>query len=315
MSAKPLSHTLIDGVTFSYPAPTISGISAWINSPPQNLQQLHGKVVLIDFWTYSCINCIRTLPYLKNWYQLYHKAGLEIIGIHSPEFAFEHNLSNVQNAVTKFGILYPVALDNQFVTWQNYQNAYWPAQYLIDKQGQVVYQHVGEGDDEIIENNIRVLLGMSTHTPSINALPKTAVTILNQTPETYLGYARAERFASPEAMKEDQPALYHYPVTLGKDEWALQGTWLINRDKIVAMTAGSAIKLHFNAAKVFAVMGSISHPIVVNFKLNNNVKENTVTVSHDQLYSLTTYPKAQEATIEMIATTPGLVIYTFTFGN
>jgi thiol-disulfide isomerase/thioredoxin len=154
------SLSLQNGVATPYAAPPISGISSWINSDPIQLSELQGKVVLIEFWTYTCINCKRTLPYVIDWYAKYHHAGLIIIGVHSPEFDFEKTRSHVQEAVQKEGILFPVAQDNQFETWRNYNNNYWPAQYLIDKKGNVVYQHFGEGDYSITENNIRLLLGM-----------------------------------------------------------------------------------------------------------------------------------------------------------
>ena len=155
-----LSGDLLNGLSQPYPAPPIVGIDAWINSPPLQLADLKGKVVLIDFWTYSCINCIRTLPYIKDWYAKYHDKGLVIIGVHTPEFEFEKNLDNVKNAVKAFNILYPVALDSHYATWKSFQNQYWPAHFLIDKAGNIVYEHFGEGDYAITEHNIRYLLGL-----------------------------------------------------------------------------------------------------------------------------------------------------------
>jgi thiol-disulfide isomerase/thioredoxin len=154
-------HSLVNALPTAYPAPEIEGIEQWINSPPLNIKSLHGQVVLINFWTFACYNCQNTLPYFNQWYDKYHDKGLVIIGIHSPEFEYESNLSNVQNAVIKDGIKYPVALDNHFTTWRNYQNKYWPARYLIDKKGNVVYSHFGEGDYEKTENNIRYSLGIN----------------------------------------------------------------------------------------------------------------------------------------------------------
>src|SRR5579862_5118600 len=149
-----LPLSLQNGLATPYIAPSIDGIDAWINSEPLQINDLRGKVVLIDFWTYSCINCMRTLPYLNDWYRKYHDKGLVIIGVHTPEFDFEKNLDNVKNAVLQDGIKYPVALDSHFVTWQKYNNQYWPAHYLIDKKGYVVYTHFGEGEYDITENNI-----------------------------------------------------------------------------------------------------------------------------------------------------------------
>src|SRR5262249_35582634 len=158
----------------------------WINSPPLTLAELRGKVVLIDFWTYSCINCLRTLPYIKDWYEKYHDKGLVIIGVHTPEFEFEHDVNNVKAAVQKLGILYPVALDNNFATWLAFNNRYWPAHYLINQDGVVVYTHFGEGEYDVTENNIRYLLGIKTKV----TMPATEENPYDryQTAETYFGF-------------------------------------------------------------------------------------------------------------------------------
>lgn len=304
------TEALINGLEHPYPAPEIAGISAWINSPPLILQGLQGKVVLIDFWTYSCINCIRTLPYLKKWYAKYHHLGFEIIGVHSPEFEFEHDLNNVKNAVVKDGILYPVALDNQFETWQNFHNEYWPAHYLIDKSGRVVYEHFGEGEYDVTENNIRFLLGL-------NNLPMNSTEenySSSQTPETYLGYEREERFSSNESVNKYAAVTYTYPVDLPTDHWALKGKWRILPDKIIAMQAGAAIKLHFNAGKIYAVMGAYNAKTTVKVLLDNKLIS-TINVGRQQLYTLTQLNRSSEGTIELISSSPGLQIYTFTFGS
>ena len=140
------------------PAPEFTGIDNWLNSPPLSMQQLRGKVVLVDFWTYTCINCIRTLPYVKSWHEKYKDKGLVVVGVHTPEYPFERSTSNVQSAIKRLGIPYPVAQDNRYATWQAYSNQYWPAVYLIDKQGQVVYTHFGEGAYQETEAKIRALL-------------------------------------------------------------------------------------------------------------------------------------------------------------
>jgi cytochrome c biogenesis protein CcdA/thiol-disulfide isomerase/thioredoxin len=311
------SH-LVNGLQHPYPAPPIEGITAWINSPPLKLDDFKGKVVLIDFWTYSCINCIRTLPYLKAWYDQYHALGLEIIGIHSPEFQFEQNLENVQQSVEKLGIPYPVALDNQFITWQNYHNEYWPAHYLIDQTGQVVYEDFGEGEYDVTENNIRFLLGL--HAGTTQAIEEHYSAF--ETPETYLGYARAENFDG-KALK-NQSALYRYPSELSSHHWALQGKWIIDADKIISANAGASIKIHFDAGKVYAVMGSDGKPIAVKLLLNGlpltheqgqDVVESQIEVNQDRLYALIQFNQESEGTLELIALSPGLEIYTFTFGG
>lgn len=307
---------LVNGLLNPYKAPEITGIEAWINTPPLNTSQLKNKVVLIDFWTYSCINCIRTLPYLKSWYAQYHNLGFTIIGVHSPEFQFEHDLNNVKNAVMKFGILYPVALDNQFSTWRNYHNQYWPAHYLINKDGYIVYQSFGEGEYDITENNIRYLLGLHG---AAKGIPSEQSFSIEQTPETYFGYARAKNFTSPEKVGQNSISLYSYPNSLNKNEWALQGEWIINSDKIVAASVGASIKINFVASHVYAVMGA---PKKIKLKIRFNsakqpskdVFNKEITVSTQQLYPLLNFPNPTAGTLEIISESPGLELYTFTFG-
>jgi cytochrome c biogenesis protein CcdA/thiol-disulfide isomerase/thioredoxin len=318
----PNSTSLMSGLDQSYQAPQIAGIAAWINSKPLQLSMLKNKVVLIDFWTYSCINCIRTLPYLKDWYAKYHDQGLVIIGIHSPEFEFEHNVDNVKNAVTKYGITYPVALDNNFVTWRNFKNQYWPAHYLINKNGDVVYVRFGEGEYDVTEHNIRYLLGLKE--PVKTAIAENSY-ITKQTPEIYLGYARAQGFANQGEEIKNRSSIYMYPSILTEDSWALQGNWIVYADKIVAASAGAAIKLHFNAGKVYAVMGVTSgNKINVKLLLNGelltqqkgaDVSASQVAVGRYQLYSLINFHQENDNTLELIAASPGLEMYTFTFGN
>jgi len=315
------THHLEDGLKRPYAAPDIAGIEAWINSKPLQLDQLKGKVVLIDFWTYSCINCVRSLPYIKDWYAKYHKEGLVVIGVHTPEFDFEKNLENVKNSVSKYGIEYPVALDNNFVTWRNFKNQFWPAHYLINKEGEVVYTHFGEGDYDITENNIRFLLGMNKALPE---LPEKEVETQNQTPETYLGYARVERFSSPDSMELNQSKTYHFPPELREHDWALQGDWIVKEQQITAASPNAAIKIHFNAEKVYAVMGNKNKPITVKVLLNgeqvisqkgSDVKNSSVIVNNQGLYSLIDLKRSESGVLELIATEPDLEVFTFTFGK
>lgn len=308
-------NSLIDGI-HPYPAPKIAGITAWINSAPLTLSQLNGKVVLIDFWTYSCINCLRTLPYLKDWYKKYHSQGFEIIGIHAPEFDFEKNLENVQTAVAKEKIEYPVALDNAYITWQNYNNSYWPAHYLINKNGEVVYTHFGEGAYAETENNIRFLLGLNQM--NIN-IPESQEFFKRQTPETYLGYSRAVSYASPETVLKNSAQTYHYPATLNENEWALQGKWIINSENIIAAEKNAGIKLAFHASKVFIVMGSSTRtPIHISIIVSNaethSQTQTNLTVTEHTLYPVVNLTSASSRIIELITDSPGLELYTFTFG-
>jgi cytochrome c biogenesis protein CcdA/thiol-disulfide isomerase/thioredoxin len=316
---------LIGGLSKPYPAPEIGGITAWINSPALTLSELKGKVVLIDFWTYSCINCIRSLPYPKDWYAKYHDKGFEIIGVHTPEFDFEKSVTNVKNAVASDGILYPVALDNNYITWQNFHNQYWPAQYLINKEGEVVYQHFGEGEDDVMENNIRFLLGLNIITNK-TAIPATFPEYTpHQTPETYFGYTRAANYASPQNITENIKADYTFPSALHTHAWALQGKWTVTADNIIAGGRDASLKIHFHAKQVYVVMGTDNNrTIPVKILLNGNpvvqyagkqVTDSTVTVSAHQLYSLLDFDKPEDGVLELVSPFDGLEIYTFTFGN
>jgi cytochrome c biogenesis protein CcdA/thiol-disulfide isomerase/thioredoxin len=305
-----------------YQAPKIEGIEAWINSPPLQIDELKGKVVLIDFWTYSCINCVRTLPYLKDWYKKYHDKGLVIIGIHTPEFDFEKNKLNVEQAVKQNGIEYPVALDNQFTTWNNFSNHYWPAQYLINQEGKVVYQHLGEGDDDVIENNIRFLLNIGVPAKKTDLGPLNNPYFI--TPETYLGYARANEHLSP-SLVHDKTALYQAPQQLSSNAWGLKGSWQVSADKITSTQANAAVEIHFNARKVFVVMGKNTDvPTKVNVLLNSkplltnqgkDVSKGSIMVNQDSIYEVLNLPKLSSGVLQISPDQPGLEIYTFTFGS
>jgi len=301
---------LQDGLAMPFPAPEFKGISNWINSKPLQISELKGKVVLIDFWAYSCINCIRTLPYLLDWYNKYHAQGLEIIGIHSPEFDFERDLNNVQMAVQQYGIKYPVALDNQFATWKNYNNQFWPSHYLINHNGDIVYEHFGEGNYDVTENNIRFLLGIKDPIATNANQPEHN---LSQTPETYLGYSRIDNFSSIGSLVKDQIANYSFPDELSKNAWALKGEWTIAAEKSVSAAPNAAIKLHFSAKKIFAVMGVAENSVTVTIEYDN--KKHTIQVTTHNLYTLLELPQTVDGIIEITAAAAGLELYTFTFGN
>lgn len=318
----PMTHAL----ETPYAVPEIDGIAGWINSKPLRLADWRGKVVLVDFWTYSCINCLRTLPYITGWYNKYHTQGLEIIGIHAPEFAFEKKSENVQKAVQRFGIHYPVALDNELTTWANFKNQYWPAHYLIDRQGRVVYTHFGEGQYDVTENNIRALLGMAEKVAVPVVLTSEPQSFApSPTHETYLGYRRAENFSNSGEAKMDVPGTYMFPEALPLHRWALSGSWHIGAESIRAAAPGAALRLHFAARKVFLVLGSttgsaVMARILLNGKPLANMegvdgRDGMLTVDHDKLYTLLDQGMAQEGVLEIQAMTPGLQAYAFTFGN
>jgi cytochrome c biogenesis protein CcdA/thiol-disulfide isomerase/thioredoxin len=255
-------------------APLLVGATHWINSPPLTDAQLRGKVVLVDFWTYSCINCLRTLPYLKAWDEKYRAQGLVILGVHAPEFAFEKDINNVERAVRDLGITYPVALDNNYAIWNSYQNRYWPAHYLIDASGYIRHQHFGEGAYAETEQMIQTLLkeanqklALNQELVNVQGVGATAAAAANErSPETYLGYARQENFASPEAVRPDKIARYSTPRKLETHEWALRGNWLIGEESALLKTSGGSISFRFQGRDLHLVLAS-RHGKPLRFKV------------------------------------------------
>ncbi|MFZ2161428.1 MAG: cytochrome c biogenesis protein DipZ [Sideroxyarcus sp.] len=245
-------------------APSMSGATHWLNSPPLDDAMLRGKVVLVDFWTYSCINCLRTLPYLKAWDEKYRAQGLVIIGVHAPEFAFEKDIKNVEQAVGELGIKYPVAIDNQFAIWNAYENQYWPAHYLIDARGRIRHQHFGEGAYAETELRIQALLKEANKDVAVNndfvEVQGTGATAaaedMERSPETYLGYARMENFASLEPLKIENPARYTAPRTLKLNQWALSGSWQVTGESATLKEQGGAISFRFRGRDLHLVMGA-----------------------------------------------------------
>lgn len=295
-----------------YPAPEFAGLEAWLNSEPLTMQSLKGKVVLIDFWTYSCINCIRTLPYITKWDRTYRDQGLVIVGVHAPEFEFEKKKTNVESAIASHNIEYPVALDNRLDTWTEFKNRYWPAHYLIDQQGRVVYTHFGEGNYAETENNIRYLLGLNE---KAEVEPEASATSRDQSPETYLGYARAKNFASPEIMKRDAAQTYTAPEFIPADHWALSGAWHIGPEHITAQESGASLQYNFTAGKVFLVLGTKSRtPVKVTLKLNGELYKTLIVDGHT-LYTLVDQDAVKNGLLGITADSPGLEAYAFTFGK
>jgi cytochrome c biogenesis protein CcdA/thiol-disulfide isomerase/thioredoxin len=290
------------------PAPDFAGISSWLNSPPLTMKELRGKVVLVDFWTYSCINCLRTLPHLRTWYAAYRKDGFEIVGVHTPEFAFEHVLSNVRSATHRFDVTWPVALDNDYGTWQAYSNQYWPAEYLIDRSGHVRRADFGEGQYDQMEAAIRALLaedGMNV-TRQMTAVADTTPTEA-MTPETYLGWQRLADYAgSP--LHRDTAADYRFPGTIGQNGLAYGGRWTVGPSRIVA-GKGAAIRLHFHARDVYIVLGGKGHVE----SLVDGKPVGSFTVDSDRLYTAVSGATTRDAILEL-RFTPGVDAYSFTFG-
>ena len=305
-SRSPEMVGLQEGLAQPYPAPQIAVNAQWLNSSPLKIPELKGKVVLVDFWTYSCINCLRTLPYITQWDEKYREKGLVIIGVHAPEFAFEKETSNVKKAIAAHGIKYPVAMDNGFATWENYKNRYWPTHYLIDKEGQVVYTHFGEGKYDVMEHNIRHLLGLEGSVAREEAAPASK----QLTPEIYLGRARAKKFAN---FLHEGKADYHVPPELEPHHWAIGGSWTADKEKLVAGPGGK-LRLNFTARKVFLVMGSPDgKPITVDISLNGQ-PHRTVVVTGSKLYTLIEQAEEVQGIMDLMPRTPGLAVYAFTFG-
>jgi cytochrome c biogenesis protein CcdA/thiol-disulfide isomerase/thioredoxin len=282
------------------PAPAFAGISHWFNSEELTIRGLRGKVVLIDFWTYSCINCIRTLPRLKAWDRRYRDNGLVIVGVHTPEFAFEKDPGNVGRAVRSFGIRYPVALDPDNETWRNYYNAYWPAHYLIDKSGRIRSVHYGEGEYVRTENEIRTLLGMPATASGKNEDRVEAIT-----PETYLGWDRAERFAGEPDLATDRTRTYRAHA-LEDDEWSFDGEWRVTGQRSIA-GRDARIKLRFRASKVFIVAGGKG-----TIRASAHSGARSVDVDEYKLYTVRSGSLANDVlTLEVSS---GVEVYSFTFG-
>ncbi|MEQ1533113.1 MAG: cytochrome c biogenesis protein DipZ [Sideroxydans sp.] len=318
-------------------APPLAGATQWLNSTPLTQESLRGKVVLVDFWTYSCINCLRTLPYLKAWDEKYRDSGLVIIGVHAPEFAFEKDQANVENAVRELGIKYPVAMDNDYAIWNAYKNEYWPAHYLIDAQGKIRHQHFGEGAYAETEQMIQTLLkeANSSNADLANELVNVTGSGVSaaasaersdRSPETYLGFAREEGWASRESLLMDENGDYSTPQQLSKDRWALQGKWLVSEQSATLHSTTGALSYRFFARDVHLVMGSHSgKPIRFKVTLDGKVlnanhgvdtdAQGFGKVNEQRLYQLVRQAGAlQEHTLRIEFLDADAEVFAFTFG-
>jgi len=301
------------------PAPQFQGLTNWINSPPLTLSHLKGKVVLVDFWTYSCINCIRSIPYVEKWYQSYNEKGLVVVGVSTPEFAFEHNPTNVSAAVKRDGITYPVALDNNYDTWNAYDNDSWPADYLIDKTGNIRYVSLGEGDYATTEKAIQILLGINQplKTPTSN-VPISS----NQTPETYFGTNRTQDYIGSPALADGSATFSPYSP-LGQNQWTLSGDWQIDPEYITSASNNSTLTFNFVAKNVYVVAGSANNQsATVSVNINGagsaeygaDVNAGKMIVTGSRLYNIVLLHQLGNTTVTL--TVPkGVSLYTFTFGS
>jgi thiol-disulfide isomerase/thioredoxin len=296
------------------PAPDFKGITAWLNTPggkPLSISQLRGKVVLVDFWTYSCINCQRTLPHVEAWYRDYAKDGFVVVGVHTPEFAFEHVVSNVRTEAAAFGVRYPVAIDDNYDTWNAYDNEYWPADYLIDAQGIVRHVHFGEGDYSTTEQLIRELL-VDAH-PGLRLPPPTNVPDLTPTgelsPETYVGYERLQYLVPSDAVTANAPASYHFPSSLPLGGMGWSGTWTEHAEEATA-GPGAEIELSFLAKDVYLVLGGSG---TIQESVNGRPYETIKVSGVPGLYTLYQARATSTGTV-LLNVSPGVQAYDFTFG-
>ncbi|MBP6859600.1 MAG: cytochrome c biogenesis protein DipZ [Candidatus Magasanikbacteria bacterium] len=290
-------------------APDFKNIAAWVNTDkPLTMDNLKDKVVLIDFWTYSCINCIRTLPYITSWYEKYKDQGFVVIGVHTPEFEFEKVLDNVKTATKRYSINYPVALDNNFGTWNNYNNHYWPAHYLIDKAGNIRYYHFGEGKYEETEAAIAQLLGADGPTTTKQADEDNKKI---GTPEIYFGTDRLEYLSSAQSPSQSGTG-FKLPTTLEKNHFALQGNWQFSSDHITLLQNNGTIKMNFFAGKIHMVTKA-NKPTSVQITVDGH-KQNPVLISSSDLYTLFDSEDYAQHEITIEIPEAGLEVYTFTFG-
>jgi cytochrome c biogenesis protein CcdA/thiol-disulfide isomerase/thioredoxin len=315
--------------------PSLSGAVQWLNSAPLSAEQLKGKVVLVDFWTYSCINCLRTLPYVKAWADKYRDQGLVVIGVHAPEFAFERDVKNVSKAIGDLGINYPVAIDNDYKIWRAFDNQYWPAHYFADAKGQIRYHHFGEGAYDESERVIQQLLreaGNSQITSDLidangHGVQQAADINDVKSPETYLGFERAENFVSPGGAKGDRVASYSTPQPLALNSWGLDGQWNIGAERASLNAPNGRIVYRFHARDLHLVLGPGSDGKPVRFKVMIDgqapgdahgmdvTADGSGTVTEQRLYQLVRQPgDVADHTFSIEFSDPGVSAYAFTFG-
>src|SRR6266849_793399 len=315
--------------------PSLGVATAWLNSSPLAAADLQGKVVLIDFWTYTCINWLRTLPYVRAWAEKYQEHGVVVIGVHSPEFAFEHDLENVRQAAKNMRVSYPIAIDNDYAIWRAFNNHYWPALYLVDAQGRIRYHHFGEGAYEQSEMILQQLLaeagigGIGYELVSVDAQGAEAAADWSdlRSPENYVGDARTENFSSPGGAVVDKPRVYAAPARFSLNHWALAGDWTVEREATVLNKANGRIAYRFHARDLHLVMGPAARGTSVRFRVLIDGQppgaahgidvddQGNGTVIEQRLYQLIRQPKPiadRQFEIEFLAS--GVEAFAFTFG-
>jgi cytochrome c biogenesis protein CcdA/thiol-disulfide isomerase/thioredoxin len=314
--------------------PSLQGATQWFNSAPLSVQSLRGKVVLVDFWTYSCINCIRALPYVHAWADKYKDHGLVVIGVHAPEFAFEKDPQNVAKAIKDLGVDYPVALDNDYAIWKGFNNEYWPAHYFVDTQGRIRHHHFGEGEYQQSEDVIRQLLTEAGQKnlpggyvqPGAQGAEAAGSGDVMRSPETYVGYARAENFAGGQVAHDDAWT-YHAPKTLMTNQWALDGRWTVRNENAQLDAANGSIVYRFRGRDLHLVLGPSHDGKPVRYRVTIDGKapgadhgadtdaDGNGTVTSQRLYQLVRQANGTgERTFEITFLDPGVQAYAFTFG-
>jgi cytochrome c biogenesis protein CcdA/thiol-disulfide isomerase/thioredoxin len=315
--------------------PELSGAVAWINSQPLTRESLKGKVVLVDFWTYSCINCLRALPYVEAWSAKYKDSGLVVIGVHTPEFAFEKDRSNVEKAVHDLGVAYPVAVDSKYSIWRAFDNKYWPAHYFIDAKGRIRYHHFGEGEYDVSEKVIQQLLAEAGNKGVAQGSVNVAANGVQAAPdfaevksqETYIGYKRSENFASKDSIAEDKKKIYPVPGRLSLNQWSLSGSWTVGEEMAVLQSAPGKIVFRFHARDLHLVLGPAKNGKPVRFKVKLDGADvgddrgadvnpdGSGTVEKNRLYQLIRQKGAvEDRTFEIEFLDPGVQAFAFTFG-
>jgi thiol-disulfide isomerase/thioredoxin len=314
--------------------PPLDGATEWLNSTPLTTASLRGHVVVVDFWTYSCINCLRSIPYVRAWWEKYKDQGLVVIGVHAPEFAFEKDLGNVRKAVADLGITYPVAVDNDYAIWRAFDNEYWPAHYFIDAAGHIRHHHFGEGEYDESERVIQRLLAEAGH-PTTGGVVSVAATGAEaapsamsdvKSPETYVGYERAERFVSPSGAVRDTAATYASAATLKLNDWALSGRWTVGSEHATLEASGGTVSYRFHSRDLHLVMGPhTGKPVRFRVTIDGaapgdahgadtDAAGNGV-VSSQRLYQLIRHPEPiADHTFEIQFLDPGVDVFAFTFG-
>jgi thiol-disulfide isomerase/thioredoxin len=315
--------------------PELDGGTGWLNSAPLSRKSLRGKVVLVNFWTYTCINSIRPLPYLRNWATKYHDAGFVVIGVHTPEFSFEHEPVNIQNAVRNLNVTFPVATDSEQRVWQSFNNQYWPAQYLVDAKGRIRYHHFGEGDYGEIERVIQELLkengatGATSDTTSVSGVGIEAPPDWadGRSPETYIGYRQSQNFASPEKVRKGSVKVYSAPAKLSLNHWALSGSWNVSAESAVLQTVPGKMVFRFHSRDLHLILAPTRDGKAVRFKVTldgaalgenhgvDTAPDGTGEIREPRLYQLIRQKgPIADRTFEIDFLDPGVQALDFTFG-